>query len=245
MEHINGQNNELTLIFPHGRVNCISAPNERFAKVVNRANITIAGNNNQVSMCFESEDKAEELLLSDGFLLIVKGDNNIVNVGTIILRYSSILGMTGLKLIIGQLPGLGAGVSRVANNCRVDIGDRVVINGVTLYLQENDSRVSIGDDSQLSWGVDIWCTDAHTITDLEGAPINFAKYIEIGKHVWIGKDAKIGKNVRISDNSIVGWGSVVTKEFNEPNVILAGIPAKIVRRGINWDRRCIDKYLKG
>lgn len=80
MEHINGQNNELTLIFPHGRVNCISAPNERFAKVVNRANITIAGNNNQVSMCFESEDKAEELLLSDGFLLIVKGDNNIVNV---------------------------------------------------------------------------------------------------------------------------------------------------------------------
>ena len=107
MEHINGQNNELTLIFPHGRVNCISAPNERFAKVVNRANITIAGNNNQVSMCFESEDKAEELLLSDGFLLIVKGDNNIVNVGTIILRYSSILGMTGLKLIIGQLPGLG------------------------------------------------------------------------------------------------------------------------------------------
>ena len=97
MEHINGQNNELTLIFPHGRVNCISAPNERFAKVVNRANITIAGNNNQVSMCFESEDKAEELLLSDGFLLIVKGDNNIVNVGTIILRYSSILGMTGLK----------------------------------------------------------------------------------------------------------------------------------------------------
>ena len=153
--------------------------------------------------------------------------------------------MMGLKLIIGQLPGLGAGVSRVANNCRVDIGDRVVINGVTLYLQENDSRVSIGDDSQLSWGVDIWCTDAHTITDLEGAPINFAKYIEIGKHVWIGKDAKIGKNVKISDNSIVGWGSVVTKEFNEPNVILAGIPAKIVRRGINWDRRCIDKYLKG
>ena len=96
MEHINGQNNELTLIFPHGRVNCISAPNERFAKVVNRANITIAGNNNQVSMCFESEDKAEELLLSDGFLLIVKGDNNIVNVGRIILRYSSILVMDGI-----------------------------------------------------------------------------------------------------------------------------------------------------
>ena len=35
----------------------------------------------------------------------------------------------------------------------------------------------------------------------------------------------------IADNSIVGWGSIVTKEFNEPNVIIAGIPAKIVKRG--------------
>ena len=181
----------------------------------------------------------------DQTLMVVKKDNNIVNIGTIILRYSTILGMTGLKLIIGQLPGLGAGVSRMANNCRVDIGNRVVINGVTLYLQEDDSCISIGDDSQLSWGVDIWCTDAHTITNLEGEPINFAKSIVIGKHVWIGKDVKVCKNVKVSDNSIIGWGSIVTRVFNEPNVIIAGVPAKVVKQGINWDRRCINKYLKG
>ena len=116
---------------------------------------------------------------------------------------------------------MGAGVSRVANNCRVDIGNRVVINGVTLYLQEDKSNVSIGEDSQLSWGIDIWCTDAHTITNLKGEPINFAQSIEIGKHVWVGKDVKIGKNTKIPDNSIVGWGSIVTKVFNEPNIILA------------------------
>jgi len=125
--------------------------------------------------------------------------------------------------------GLGTGVSRVANNCRVDIGNRVVINGVTLYLQEDKSNVSIGEDSQLSWGIDIWCTDAHTITNLKREPINFAQSIEIGKHAWVGKDVKIGKNTKIPDNSIVGWGSIVTKVFNEPN--------------INWDRRCINKYL--
>ena len=244
MENITGQNNEFTLIFPHNRIDCTSSQNDKFNKIINQANITITGNNNRISMYFDTEESAEELLLSNGFLLIVKGDNNIVNMGTIILRYSTILGMTGLKLIIGQLPGLGAGVSRTANNCRIDIGNRVVINGVTLYLQEDDSYVSIGDDSQLSWGIDICCTDAHTITDLKGEPINFAKCIEIGKHVWIGKDSKIGKNVKIADNSIVGWGSIVTKEFNEPNVIIAGIPAKIVKRGINWDRRCINKYLK-
>lgn len=245
MEHVNGQNNEITLIFPHNRIDCMASQNERFNRIINQATITIIGNNNHISMYCDSEDSAEELLLSDGFLLIVKGDNNIVNIGTIILRYSTILGMTGLKLIIGQLPGLGSGVSRMANNCRVDIGNRVVINGVTLYLQEDDSCISIGDDSQLSWGVDIWCTDAHTITNLEGEPINFAKSIVIGKHVWIGKDVKVCKNVKVSDNSIIGWGSIVTRVFNEPNVIIAGVPAKVVKQGINWDRRCINKYLKG
>lgn len=55
-------------------------------------------------------------------------------------------------------------------------------------------------------------------------------------------NGKIGKNVKISDNSIVGWGSIVTRKFDEPNVIIAGIPAKVVKRGVNWDRKCINKY---
>ena len=191
---------------------------------------------------FDSEENVEKLLLNEGFLLIIKGNNNTVNLGTIILRYSNILGMSGLKLIIGQLPGLGAGVSRVANNCRVDIGNRVVINGVTLYLQEDKSNVSIGEDSQLSWGIDIWCTDAHTITNLKGEPINFAQSIEIGKACMVGKDVKIGK-IQKYPITVLWVGSIVTKVFNEPNIILAGIPAKIIKRGINWDRRYINKYL--
>ena len=223
---IQGQENQLILAFPDREVRCLDTADNRINRMLERSNISIIGNNNRVLLHFESEDSE-------------------VDMGTVIVRCSSILGMTGLKLIIGQLPGLGAGVSRTANGCSVTIGDRVVINGVTLYLQEDHSRVSIGDDSQLSWGVDVWCTDAHTITDLEGNPVNYAESIEIGRHVWVGKDVKIGKNVRIADNSIVGWGSIVTKRFDEPNVILAGTPAKIVKRGINWDRKCINKYTKG
>ena len=93
--------------------------------------------------------------------------------------------------------------------------------------------------------MDVWCTDAHTITDLEGKVLNYAESIEIGRHVWVGKDVKIDKNVRICDHSIVGWGSIVTKRFDEPNVIIAGTPAKIVKRGVNWDRKSINKYLQG
>jgi hypothetical protein len=49
--------------------------------------------------------------------------------------------------------------------------------------------------------------------------------------------------VAMDTESFVGWGSIVTKVFHEPNIILAGIPAKIIKRGINWDRRYINKYL--
>lgn len=245
MTKIEGNENQLIFAFPDREVNCTTSTEALTSRLLERADISIIGNRNRVLLHFESEAAAEELLTGGGFLLIVKGDDNDVEVGHVIVRFSSILGMTGLKLIVGQLPGLGAGVSRTANSCRVHIGNRVVINGVTLYLQEDRSHVCIGDDSQLSWGVDIWCTDAHTITDLNGNPLNHAESIEIGRHVWVGKDVKIGKNVRIADNSIVGWGSIVTRHFDEPNVILAGIPAKVVKRGINWDRRSLNKYMLG
>lgn len=245
MKDIQGKNNELIFTFPDKKMNCLTSTDAWLDRILGQADISIIGDNNRILLRFDSEESAEELLTRGGFLLIVKGDNNKVEMGTVIVRCSSILGMTGLKLIIGQLPGLGAGVSRTANGCRVKIGDRVVINGATIYLQEDGSHVHIGDDSQISWGVDIWCTEAHTITDLRGAPLNYADSIEIGRHVWIGKDVKIGKNTCIADDSIVGWGSIVTKRFEEPNCILAGVPAKVVRRGINWDRKCINKYLKG
>lgn len=244
MKVIDGQNNRLVLVFPDGEVDCLGAPGERVDNMLGRSDISITGDNNCIRLRFDSMESAEGLLAGGGFMLIVKGNNNRVEMGNVIVRCSPILGMTGLKLIIGQLPGLGPGVSRTASGCRVTIGNRVVINGVTLYLQENGSCVSIGDDSQLSWGVDVWCTDAHTITDLDGNPVNYAHSIEIERHVWIGKDVKIGKNVSIADNSIVGWGSIVTRRFDEPNVVIAGTPAKVVKHGVNWDRRCIDKYLK-
>lgn len=191
MTQIEGNENQLIFAFPDREVNCTTTTDALTSRLLERADISIIGHRNRVLLHFESEGAAEELLTGGGFLLIVKSDDNDVEVGHVIVRCSSILGMTGLKLIVGQLPGLGAGVSRTANGCRVRIGNRVVINGVTLYLQEDRSHVSIG------------------------------------------------------DNSIVGWGSIVTRRFDEPNVILAGIPAKVVKRGINWDRRSLNKYMLG
>lgn len=131
---------------------------------------------------------------------------------------------------------------RYASRCTVSIKDKTIFCGTRIYLQDDESYVKIGEDCMFSWGIDVWCTDVHTITDLNGTPQNYGKSIDIGRHVWVGKDVKIGKNTKISDNSIVGWGSIVTKKFDETNVILAGNTAKIIKRGINWDKRDLQNY---
>ena len=127
--NIQGQENQLIFAFPDREVRCPDTADERIGRMLEHSDISIIGNNNRVVLRFDSEDSAEELLTGGGFLLIVKGDGNNVDMGTVIVRCSSILGMTGLKLIIGQLPGLGAGVSRTANGCSVTIGERVSSTG--------------------------------------------------------------------------------------------------------------------
>ena len=52
--------------------------------------------------------------------------------------------------------------------------------------------------------------------------------ITIGRGVWLGANAIILPEVNIGDNSIVGAGSVVTKDVPE-NVVVAGNPARIIR----------------
>jgi acetyltransferase-like isoleucine patch superfamily enzyme len=53
--------------------------------------------------------------------------------------------------------------------------------------------------------------------------------IFVGNNVWIGANATILPGVTIGDGSIVAAGAVVTK--NVPiNVIVGGVPAKIIKR---------------
>ena len=53
--------------------------------------------------------------------------------------------------------------------------------------------------------------------------------IRIGKSVWIGANATVCPGVTIGDGAIVAAGAVVTKDV-EPNVVVGGIPAKVIRK---------------
>ena len=203
--------------------------------------IHLTGENNTVKIKVDSEEKFDKL---KGLNIFVFGNNNSINLGKLLFPVNESIGLTGLIINIGNPPEdtVDPGVNRYANNCKIDIGDNTIFCGVRLFLQDSNTSISIGNDCMFSWGIDVWCTDVHTVTDLDGNPLNFSESIEIGNHVWVGKDVKIGKNTKISADSIIGWGSIVTKKFDETNVVIAGNPAKIVKRNINWNFRDLGNY---
>lgn len=212
--------------------------------LLNKAQISLIGENNTLKIKIQERANIETFLKRDGLFILIVGHNNAINLGKINYAVNPILNLTGLQIHIGGAPEpfKEPDKPRYVNNCIVEIGDETVFCGARIYLQDDNSSVKIGRDCMFSWGIDVWCTDVHTITGLEGNALNYGKSIEIGNHVWVGKDVKIGKNTKISDNSIVGWASIVTKKFEESNVILAGNPAKIVKRDINWDFRDLQNY---
>jgi acetyltransferase-like isoleucine patch superfamily enzyme len=61
--------------------------------------------------------------------------------------------------------------------------------------------------------------------DMSSMNTIYAKEIVIGQNVWIGSRVTILGGVHIGQNTVIGAGSVVTKDI-PPNVFAAGIPAK-------------------
>ena len=61
------------------------------------------------------------------------------------------------------------------------------------------------------------------------AGADVTKNIVVGDGVWIGANSTILPGVSIGDGSVVGAGSVVTKDVG-PNVVVAGNPARVLKR---------------
>lgn len=61
------------------------------------------------------------------------------------------------------------------------------------------------------------------------AGLEFAYPITVGSHVWIGANVTVLPGVSIGDNSVIGAGSVVTRDI-PPNVVAAGNPCRVLRK---------------
>ena len=87
-------------------------------------------------------------------------------------------------------------------------------------------NIKIGDACMIAHGAYISDADWHGIYD-RAEPVGKTKPVIFKDNVWIGDSAIICKGVTIGNNSIIGAGSVVTKDVPE-NAVMVGIPAKNV-----------------
>ena len=123
------------------------------------------------------------------------------------------------------------------DHCQLQIGNNTTFENTHIAVTESNSKVIIGDDCMFANGIDIRTGDSHAIIDLETKErINHAKDVVIGSHVWVGAHASILKGVRLAANCIVATRAIVSKPFLDEGVIIAGIPAKIIKRHVTWQR---------
>jgi acetyltransferase-like isoleucine patch superfamily enzyme len=93
-------------------------------------------------------------------------------------------------------------------------------------------EVTIGDDVSIAWNVQIVDDDRHKLI-ISGNPTQKTDPIRINDDVWIGYNVSINKGVTIHTGSVVASNSVVTADV-PPNTLVAGTPAKVVRKDVDW-----------
>ena len=127
----------------------------------------------------------------------------------------------------------------------LEIGRETTFFGGKIVLRDKD-YIKIGNGCLFAAGLSMWATDAHTLIDKETNQVinQTPDKLEIGNHCWIGADVHILKRGSLAQNTVVGMCSVVTKPFKEPNIVIGGYPAKVLRKGIDWSRDTIPNWKK-
>lgn len=108
----------------------------------------------------------------------------------------------------------------------IELGDKVYFNFNCVILDV--MKVQIGANTLIGPGVQIF-TAMHPMNWKERASgLEFSKPVSIGSDVWIGGGAIICPGVSIGNRSVIGAGSVVTKDI-PGNVFAAGNPCRVIK----------------
>ena len=94
------------------------------------------------------------------------------------------------------------------------------------YFQNFDAHIYIGKGSYIAPNVGI-ITANHELSNLD-VHLN-GKDVVIGEKCWIGMNSVVLPGVILGSGTIVAAGAVVTKSFPQGNVVLGGVPAKVLK----------------
>lgn len=104
------------------------------------------------------------------------------------------------------------------------LGARVFVNQGCRF--QDTGGIRIGDDTLIGHGTTL-TTLNHALDPARRADMTPAPVV-IGRRVWIGASVTVVPGVTIGDGAVVGAGAVVTRDV-PPDVVVAGVPARVVR----------------
>jgi acetyltransferase-like isoleucine patch superfamily enzyme len=172
-----------------------------------------------------------------GLKIINYGRNNEIIIGDLVRIKNSKIIFQGdnNKIIINDQSYL-----RDVELCTEDSGNEISIGKYTNLCGKahlaaiEGTKITIGDNCLFSSNLEFRTGDSHSILNMNGERINPSKDIVIEDHVWIGTKVTCLKGVRVSRDSIVAATTTLCKEYDEPNVVIGGVPGKIIKRDVNW-----------
>ena len=122
----------------------------------------------------------------------------------------------------------------------VRFGDRVRLTGKPDFGSE-PYLISIGNDVTIASGVTFHTHDGGVGVLRSKYPgINVFKTITIGNNVFIGSNSTFLPGVEVGNNVIIGASSVVTRNVPD-NVVVAGVPAKIMRTIQEYEEKVLSE----
>ncbi len=175
---------------------------------------------------------------------------------TIKKHKTSKLIIKGCFKLIPQIGGISPIVISIGPNSRVQIdGDFCVGQGVKFLLSSNSTltiggkdkesasgitsdtlimvskKIEIGKDFLCAWNIFITDSDWHQIVGQDPQ-----SDVSIGDHVWIANSNNILKGSIIGKNCIIASNSKITNKVFPSNVLIGGIPPKVLKQNIEWSR---------
>jgi acetyltransferase-like isoleucine patch superfamily enzyme len=138
-----------------------------------------------------------------------------------------------LKRTVLRCAGFNVGSNvRVVSSCRfyvprLSLGDNTWVGHQVLFVG-GDANVLIGRNVDIGPRV-VFATGSHKLGEEQHrAGYGYSSSIEIGDGVWIGSSVTILGGVSVGYGAVIAAGALVRQDV-PPNVLVAGVPARVIR----------------
>lgn len=109
----------------------------------------------------------------------------------------------------------------------ITIGARAFINYDCIFLDCN--RITIGNEVQIAPGVHIYTASHPLEANKRRSGLEYALPVTLEDGVWLGGGAIVCPGITIGTNTVIGAGSVVTRDL-PANMVAAGNPCHMIRQ---------------